>query len=83
MEKVIEENMPSVFNRYFEPFIGGGAIMLKQNPREHKIIINDYNRDLINLYKHIKKSPRKFIGKIEKIKQVYIRLPIKNYSFTN
>ena len=81
LENVILENTPKEFNSYFEPFVGGGAIMLNQDPIKHKIIINDFNKDLVNLYKHIKKNPKKFIKKIEKIKQIYIKSKNKKIQF--
>ena len=37
---------------YYEPFIGGGAVLFHLQPK--KAVINDYNEDLINLYRCIK-----------------------------
>ncbi len=46
-------------NRYFEPFIGGGALCFNESfPRS---TINDYNEELINVYRQIKKSPLEVI----------------------
>lgn len=36
------------YNRYIEPFIGGGALLFELQPT--KAIINDYNEELTNLY---------------------------------
>ena len=41
--------------RYIEPFVGGGAVYLHQNPP--KALISDINPDLIDLYKTIQLSP--------------------------
>ena len=40
------------FERYVEPFFGGGAIFFQLKPK--KSIINDYDEDLINFYNLIK-----------------------------
>jgi len=40
------------FDRYIEPFFGGGAIFFKLKP--HKAIINDICRELVDFYRFIK-----------------------------
>lgn len=42
------ENMPKSYNRYFEPFVGGGALFFELQPE--KGYISDLNEELINLY---------------------------------
>lgn len=37
---------------YVEPFIGGGAVLFRMQPK--KAIINDYNQELINVYKMVR-----------------------------
>ena len=49
--KHIEKHWPKEFNTYYEPFIGGGAVLFHFKPP--KAVINDLNRELINLYKVI------------------------------
>jgi DNA adenine methylase len=50
------KHFPNKFNRYFEPFVGGGAIafyVLKYyNPRE--VYLSDSNEELINAYRVVK-----------------------------
>lgn len=46
---MIEKNMPKEFNTYFEPFVGGGALLFKLQPQ--KFYINDLNEELILVYK--------------------------------
>lgn len=41
--------MPKTYNRYFEPFIGGGALMFSVAPKD--FIINDFNSELIQAYR--------------------------------
>lgn len=49
---VILQNAPSNINRYFEPFVGGGAVYF--NIKANEFYINDKSQDLINLYELIK-----------------------------
>lgn len=46
--KKIKETLPAKFNNYYEPFVGGGALLFELQPKI--AIINDYNRELINAY---------------------------------
>ena len=47
----IIKHVPS-FTTYYEPFIGGGAVLFEIQPL--KAVINDYNSELINMYQVIK-----------------------------
>ena len=40
--------MPKEFNTYFEPFVGGGALLFNVQPK--KSIINDLNSELVLAY---------------------------------
>lgn len=46
---VIISHLPETFNRYFEPFVGGGALLFKLQPKAFSI--NDSNEELICVYK--------------------------------
>ncbi len=46
---IIEKHLPASFNRYFEPFIGGGALFFKLKPEVFSI--NDSNEDLIMTFR--------------------------------
>lgn len=49
-----------VSNRlYYEPFIGGGALFFDLQPKY--AIINDYNEELINVYRVIRDKPNELI----------------------
>lgn len=45
----IISHLPETFNRYFEPFVGGGALLFKLQPKAFSI--NDSNEELICVYK--------------------------------
>jgi DNA adenine methylase len=55
----IRKYIPNKFNNYFEPFIGGGAVLFDLQPKN--AFVNDANGELINLYNVIKTSPDKLI----------------------
>lgn len=46
--------MPRTFNTYFEPFIGGGAMLFELHPK--KAVIGDINGELINFYNAVKNN---------------------------
>ena len=43
------EHMPKEYNNYFEPFIGGGALLFELMPKN--ATINDVNQELLAIYK--------------------------------
>ncbi len=49
---VIETHLPETFNRYFEPFVGGGALLFKLQPKAFSI--NDSNEELMCVYQCLK-----------------------------
>lgn len=61
----ISERMPKSYNNYFEPFIGGGAVLFELQPQ--KAVINDINSALTNTYKIICEKPQDFISEIKKL----------------
>lgn len=44
--------MPDNYNKYIEPFIGGGALFFSLNPKSG--IISDLNPELVNVYQRVK-----------------------------
>lgn len=61
----IKERMPEKYNRYYEPFVGGGAVVFELLPE--KAIINDINRALINAYKKICYETEDFIKEVNSL----------------
>ena len=55
--KYIIPNAPT-FNRYFEPFVGGGSVFMGLNAKEY--FINDFSSELIDLYRNIGGSDNDF-----------------------
>ncbi len=49
---------------YFEPFLGGGAVLFELAPK--KAVCFDYNKDLIEFYNVVKKDPEKLINILDK-----------------
>lgn len=62
---------PSDYNRYFEPFLGGGAVYFDLRPK--KAYLNDINAALVATYLTIKKRPRKVISELAKLQESYRR----------
>lgn len=52
---------------YYEPFIGGGAVLFCRQPG--RAVINDSNQELINVYLTIKEEPEALIEKLEEHKE--------------
>ena len=52
---VLVDNLPSKFERYYEPFVGGGALFFAlSGNKDIKFHISDVNEELINCYKVIR-----------------------------
>lgn len=58
------KNMPKSYNRYFEPFIGGGALFFELQPQN--AYISDVNEELINLYSIVKNNVEDLILDLSK-----------------
>lgn len=55
--KYILPNAP-VFERFFEPFVGGGSVFMAVSAKEY--FINDYSSELVTLYRSISKTDLNF-----------------------
>ena len=62
--------IPKKFNDYYEPFLGSSIVYLNM-PFTQKAYINDFNKDLINIYKQIKRNPSDLIKLLKKYKKEY------------
>ena len=73
----IIERMPERYNNYFEPFVGGGAVLFGLQP--NTATVNDINGELINLYRTIREQPQQFITELAAIDKVNCN---KEYYYT-
>jgi DNA adenine methylase len=62
----IKAHLPDEYNKYFEPFLGGGAVFLNLAPSQ--AVVSDINPEIINAFEVIKKDPVALIKKIKKMK---------------
>ena len=58
------KNRPKSYNRYFEPFIGGGALFFELSPQN--AYISDMNEELINLYSVVRDDVYELIDDLNK-----------------
>ena len=58
------KNMPQNYNRYFEPFIGGGALFFELHPDD--AYISDMNEELINLYQVVRDNVDELVADLQK-----------------
>ena len=61
----IKERMPEQFNNYYEPFVGGGAVIFELLPEN--AVINDINKALINAYQMICDHPQEFLQEVKRL----------------
>ena len=55
--------IPNYTGKYIEPFMGGGALFFAHSPNE--AVLSDCNKELINLYRAIKRSPSQVIKELQ------------------
>lgn len=56
---------PAQYNHYFEPFLGGGAVLFNLQPP--KMTVNDINSALMSLYRRIQTDPEGIIDAVNGI----------------
>lgn len=62
----ITKYIPKTFSTYYEPFLGGGAVLFKLQPQ--KAVVNDINSELMNLYQVIRDNVEELIEDLKKHK---------------
>lgn len=74
LEEVISL-FPSEINNYYEPFVGGGSVLIgmlsKGIPVSGKIYASDINTVLIGLYKNIQTNCDALIEEVNRLKEVF------------
>jgi DNA adenine methylase len=58
--------LPETYGTYFEPFLGGGAVLFALQPTV--AIVSDQNADLISTYEQVKKHPRAVMNQLALLK---------------
>jgi DNA adenine methylase len=64
--KEIGKYIPSKYSTYYEPFLGGGAVLFALQP--NKAVVNDINEELINVYTVIRDNLEELIEDLKKHK---------------
>lgn len=62
----IKKYVPETFSTYYEPFLGGGAVLFELQPK--KAVVNDMNCELINIYRVIKRNVEELIEDLKQHK---------------
>lgn len=66
MLDILVPNAPKKYNKYIEPFVGGGALFFELLPDNG--IISDSNPDIIHLYKTIAENVDELIDELKEMK---------------
>jgi DNA adenine methylase len=62
----LRQSLPARFNRYFEPFVGGGAFFFDLSPKV--AVLGDSNPELMNCYKVVRDEPEELIDYISNLR---------------
>lgn len=66
--EILRERMPKTYSRYYEPFIGGDALLLDVQPKN--AVINDVNKQLLNVYRQLKADAETVISILRELDSV-------------
>ena len=66
--EILRERMPKTYGRYYEPFIGGGALLL--DVQSKNAVINDVNEQLLNVYRQLKADAEAVISILRELDSV-------------
>jgi DNA adenine methylase len=70
--KHIIPRIPEKYNTYIEPFVGTGAVFLHLLPK--KWIINDLNKDIVDIWKLARDDPQYLLCEIKKFQEKFLIL---------
>jgi DNA adenine methylase len=74
----LDKLIPTTFNRYFEPFLGGGALFFYLSTVKNlrfTAYLSDVNQELINAYRTVKSSIEELIDILQIYKTEYHKSP--------
>ena len=71
----IRRKYPAKIERYCEPFVGGGAVLLDvlANFQPKEVLINDINPELTNTYVHIRDDVEGMIEALSEMQEAFWR----------
>ena len=78
----LDEFIPSGFNQYFEPFLGGGAMffhLISNKNIRFTAYLSDLNGELINTYRVIQNDVERLIEVLKKNENEYKKNPSRYY----
>ena len=61
--------IPEHYDRYIEPFFGGGAVFFELEPE--RAIINDVNEKLMNFYTEVRDNYAQLTAELEELQLIY------------
>ena len=76
MLKKYQPHLPEKFDKYCEPFLGGGAMFIwayGKNP-EASFVLNDSNEGIVNIYRAIRDDVVRFAAKLDELSEEYLPL---------
>ena len=76
MLKKYQPYLPESFDKYCEPFVGGGAMFVwayEKNP-EASFMLNDLNEGLIQIYRSIREDVANFTARMDMLSEQYLPL---------
>jgi len=79
--KNIDKFLPSQFNNYYEPFLGGGSVFFFLSPSK-KSYLSDLNSDLVNTYIQIRDNVENVIKALKifkNTKEDYYVIRVKKF----
>lgn len=62
----LQKYIPKTYNKYYEPFVGGGALFFNLQPSD--AVISDFNGELVNFYAQVKDNHELLIEELQKTK---------------
>lgn len=78
----LHECIPDHFDRYFEPFLGGGALffyLISMKSNKFKAYLSDINFELVNSYNVVKSNVEELIGLLNQHETEYQKSPRDYY----
>ncbi|MCF0110798.1 MAG: DNA adenine methylase [Erysipelotrichaceae bacterium] len=66
---MILERLPKTYNEYYEPFIGGGALLLELQPK--KAFVGDINNELVGIYKNVRDHVEELMSILDELTVEY------------